>query len=176
MTGIVTPPSRQWRFFPQHRVSVHSSLAQTIRPYHTALCVKSELCYSFSAQLYSAQSEQAPPVSLSLQLFVGELRLTVLNVAIQLWSRAVLQGCHDRINENNIGESHFIHMLLGGKGPKTLFWGKMSASQSKLVWQGFKMQPELTTELYGDLKRQVHKCQERKVLRVKQIYLCKVLL
>lgn len=49
-------------------------------------------------------------LSLSLQLFVGELQLTVPSVAIQLWSRAVLQGCHDRINENNIAESHFIHI------------------------------------------------------------------
>lgn len=61
-------------------------------------------------KIWSLVNKPLLPVSLSLRLFVGELQLTVPNVAIQLWSRAVLQGCHDRINENNITESHFIHI------------------------------------------------------------------
>lgn len=89
-------------------------------PYHNYLCEIWSLLL-ISPQLCSTQNRRAfPSSSVSLWLFAGELRLIVSDVAIQLWSRAVLQGCHDRINENNIGESHFIHVLLG-KGPKTLF-------------------------------------------------------
>ena len=65
-----------------------------------------------------------------LFFFAGELKLTVSNVAIQLWSRAVLQGCHDRINENNIGESHFIHVLLGKRGWGPYFKRKCQLSRA----------------------------------------------
>lgn len=93
-----------------------------------------------SPQPCNTQNRQAFPsssVSLVFLFFAGELKLIVSNVAIQLWSRAVLQGCHDRINENNIRESHFIHMLLG-KGQRPYFKGKCQhsrASQQQMVWK-----------------------------------------
>lgn len=66
-----------------------------------SFCVKSDLWWT---------SLSFPSLSFSFRLFVRELHLTVPSVAIQLWSRAVLQVCHDRINENNIAKSHFIHI------------------------------------------------------------------
>lgn len=89
-------------------------------------------------KIWSLVNKPLLPVSLSLRLFVGELQLTVPNVAIQLWSRAVLQGCHDRINENNITESHFIHIT--GERTQDLI---LKENVSVRVWRGFKMEPEL---------------------------------
>lgn len=43
--------------------------------------------------------------------FAGELKLIVSKGAIQLQSRVLLQGYHDRINENNIREFHSLHVL-----------------------------------------------------------------
>lgn len=57
----------------------------TVRPHPAALCVRPDLWCLFTPQLHTAQSQQALPSSpVSLRLFVGELSLTVSNVAIQL--------------------------------------------------------------------------------------------
>lgn len=129
-----------------------------MQPYRACLCVKSDLCYSFlhSCGKHKTDRHFRLPLSLSgVSFFAGELKLIVSNVAIQLWSRAVLQGCHDRINENNIRESQFIHMLLG-KGQRPYFKGKCQhsrASQQQMVWERVKMKPELTSELFVELKK-----------------------
>lgn len=107
--------------FTQHPLIAHFSFTQKIPPYHSAICVKSDLSCSFLHSSTVHKTDKNFRFSRSFFFFfffAGELKLTVSNVAIQLWSRAVLQGCHDRINENNIGESHFIHLLLGKRG-----WG-----------------------------------------------------
>lgn len=101
------------------------------RPHHRALCVKSDLCHSFfyAAFLHTKANKQFPSssVSLSLLFFVGELKLTVPNVAIQLWSKAVLQGCHDRINKNNTADSRLIRVTV----ERTDFKGKCQYSSQQ---------------------------------------------
>lgn len=111
------------RICPAKTISGRSSFTRTVNP----TAVKSDPWYPFPSSVSAHKGEPfLLPVSLSPRLFVGELVLTVPSVAIQLWSRAVLQGCHDRINENNIAESHFIHIT----GERNLFYRKMSALES----------------------------------------------
>lgn len=103
---------------------------------------------SFASHKKKKKRQAFPP-------FAGELKLIVSNAAIQLWSRARLQGCHDRINENNIGESHFIHVVPREKGQRPYFNGKCQhsrASRQQCCERGLKM--KLTTEWFAELKKQ----------------------
>lgn len=92
------------------------------------------------------------PVFLSLWFFVGELKLTVPNVAIQLWSRAVLQGCHDRINKNNTADSRSIRVTV-------------ERTENLILRENVSIQVNSNGDQHVTWTNlEVKKCQERKVL------------
>lgn len=83
------------------------------------LLVWNQICLPHSPQLCITQTGRdihpSPPPLHTQPLspaFAEALKLILPNIAIQLWSRALLQACNDRINGNIIGESYFIHVLL----------------------------------------------------------------
>lgn len=131
---------------------VSNTFTQILRHYITASCVKLDFCYTFQSGFASHKADKHFHLLPSLTGFLlEELKLIVSHVAIQLWSRALLQGCHDRINENNIKESHFIHMLLR-KNQRPHFGGKYQQRCCE-GGGGFKMKPELTTQWFMELKK-----------------------
>lgn len=101
-----------------HAFYCKASFNSTTSYYHAAPGVKSDLSSSFSTALHHPNRQGYPPQPSPLHTqplspaFAEALKLILPNIAIQLWSRALLQACNDRINGNIIGESYFIHVLL----------------------------------------------------------------